>query len=85
MTNDDATSVNEVQARKKECEAKQKQAEKLINEGTERLTIALQSGKNDDILPSQALLESGNKLLKECRHEMELLSNLLIPGQHQPS
>lgn len=59
----------------------------MINEGTERLTTALKSGsgKNDDILPSQALLEAGNKLLKECRHDMELLSNLLMPGQHQPS
>lgn len=85
MTNDDATSVNEVQARQKACEAKQKQAEKLINEGTQRLAIAVQSGKTDDILPSQALLESGNKILKECRNEMELLSNLLNPGQHLPS
>jgi hypothetical protein len=41
LTNDDATSLNELQARQKACEAKQKQAEKLINEGTERLTLAV--------------------------------------------
>ena len=38
-----------------------------------------------DVLPAQALLESGNKLLKECRREIEELNKQLAPGHHQPS
>jgi hypothetical protein len=73
------------QTKKIEWEQKQHQAEKLICEGTERITAALKAGKMTDILPAQALLESGNKLLKECRHEIEKLNKQLAPGRHQPS
>ena len=72
-----------IQAKKKEFELKQEQAEKLISEGTERLTQALKSNKMDEVLPSQALLESGNQLLKECRTEIGLLNKQLEAGQHQ--
>ena len=72
-----------IQAKKKEFEMKQEQAEKLISEGTERLTQALKSNKMDEVLPSQALLESGNQLLKECRTEIGLLNKQLEAGQHQ--
>jgi hypothetical protein len=51
---------------------KQRQAEKLISEGTERLEVLLSSGQVVNALPVQALLQSVNKLLKDCRHELEL-------------
>jgi hypothetical protein len=38
-------TVSEMQARKQEWEDKQKQAEKMINEGTEQLTVSIQTGK----------------------------------------
>jgi hypothetical protein len=75
----------ELKAKKKEWEDKQTQAEKLVSEGTERLSVAVKSGKLTDILPAQALLESGNKLLKECRCEIENINKQLEPGQHQPA
>lgn len=58
----DENSVTELCARKREWEEKQHQAEKLIAEGTDRLTAAVKSGKVSDVLPSQALLESGSLL-----------------------
>ena len=73
------------QTKKREWEQKQQQAEKLICEGTDRSTAALKAGKMIDVLPAQALLESGSKLLKECRHEIEELNKQLAPGHHQPS
>ena len=66
---EDQTSI--MQGKKREWVEKQAQAEKLINEGTERLTLALKSNKISDVLPSQALLESGNQLLKQCRMEID--------------
>ena len=77
MTNAAAGSLNELQAKKKEWEEKLKQVDKMINEGTERLGIAVKSGENDDILPYHALFDSGNKLLTECRHEMDQLHKQL--------
>jgi hypothetical protein len=52
----------------------------LLSELTERLAIAVKSGKNDDILPSQAFLESGNKLQKKCGHEVEQLRKQVESG-----
>jgi len=63
----------------------QLQAENLICEGTERVTAALKAGKVIDVLPAQALLESGNKLLIECRNEIEELVKQLVPSHHQLS
>jgi hypothetical protein len=80
---DDQESI--MKAKKRELEEKQAQAEKLINEGTERLTMAVQSNNLTDVLPSQALLQSGNKLLQECRTEIATINKQLEAGQHQPS
>lgn len=74
-----------LQAKKRSWEEKQVQAEKLMNEGTERLTVAVKTNNISDILPSQALLESGNKLLQQCRTEIELVNKQLETGQHQPN
>jgi len=46
----------------------------LICECTERSTAALKAGKIIDVLPAQALMESENKLLRECHHEIEELN-----------
>lgn len=59
----------------------------VVFEGTERLTGAI-DGKKDDMLQARALLESGNKLLKDCRNELENIHKTLQSqdhGQHQPS
>lgn len=79
------TFLQELHAMKSAMEEKQKNAEKLISEGTDRLTAALDDGKGQDILPARALLESGNKLLKECRQELESISKKIAghSGQHQ--
>ena len=77
---EDQTSI--MQGKKREWEEKQAQAEKLINEGTERLTLALKANKISDVLPAQALLESGNQLLKQCRMEIDLLNKQLETGHH---
>jgi hypothetical protein len=77
--------VAQLQTKKREWQDKQCEAEKLINEGTERLSAAVQSGKIADIRPSQALLESGNKLWKECRSEIDGTDKQLQAGQHQPT
>jgi hypothetical protein len=53
-----------------------------MSEGTGRLATALKNNKIEDTLPAQALLESGNKLLKDCRHELELLDKA---GSRQPN
>jgi hypothetical protein len=83
MPVDDA--VSQIKVKKLEWEEKQQQAEKLVSEGTERLSVALKSGKVVDALPAQALLETGNKLLKECRQELSLIKQRLMGGQHQPN
>ena len=77
---EDQTSI--MQGKKREWEEKQAQAEKLINEGTERLILALKSNKISDVLPSQALLESRNQLLKQCRMEIDFLNKQLESGHH---
>ena len=51
--------------KKKKLEDKQKRAENMISEGTERLAIALKNSKIEDSVPAQALLEAGNKMLKD--------------------
>jgi hypothetical protein len=53
----------------------------MVTESTERLEAALKSGKIEDALPAQALLESRNQILKECRHELQQLNQ---SGAHQP-
>ena len=61
----------------------------MFAEGSERLGEALKSGKLAHAIPAQTLLETGNKLLKECHKELDLLNNskkrLLGVEQHQPS
>lgn len=64
QTLDDAAT--QLQAKKSLLELKQKDAEKLISEGTDRLTKSVAGGKMTDILPAQALIASGNKILQEC-------------------
>jgi len=73
------------QTKKRQWEQMQLLAETLICEGTERVTAAVKAGKMIDVLPAQALLEFGNKLLIECRHEIEELNKQLVPGNHQQS
>ena len=58
---DDKQSV--LKTKMEEWQAKQVQAEKLINEGTERLTVFLKSNNAMDTLASQALLKPRNNLL----------------------
>jgi ribosomal protein S6 len=48
------------QAKKREWEEKQEQAEKLIWEGADGITAALKAGKMTDVLSAQALLVSRN-------------------------
>ena len=43
------------------------------------LTLAMNS-KAEDQLPPHALLESGNKLLKECRSDLETVNKQLKVG-----
>ena len=74
--------ISKSKPRKKKLKEKQIQAEKMIAEGTERLGVALNSGRLQDALPAQALLESGNKMLSECRHELLLLDK---SGAHHPN
>ena len=57
----------------------------LISEGTERLAVALSSGQVVNAIPAQALLQSGNKLLKDCRHELELINQVLAGSHHEPN
>ena len=73
--------ASQIASKKLAFENKQQQAEKMVTEGTERLGAALKSGKIEDGLPAQALLESGNQILKECRHELQQLNQ---SGAHQP-
>ncbi len=77
--------ASQLKSRKLELEEKQQQAEKLIAEGTERLEAALKSGKVAEALPAQALLVSGNSMLKDLRQGMELINQQLSGGNHQPS
>ena len=77
---EDQTSI--MQGKKREWVEKQAQAEKLINEGTERLTLTLKASKISDVRPSQALLESGHQLLKQCRMEIDFLNKQLESGHH---
>jgi uncharacterized phage infection (PIP) family protein YhgE len=76
---------SKLKSRKIELEQKQLQAEKLVSEGTERLEAALKSGKVEDALPAQALLVSGNNMLKDLRKEIENVNEQLSGGNHQPS
>ena len=80
---DDEKSI--MLAKKREWEEKQVQAEKLINEGTERLSLSLKANNLGDIMAAHALLESGNKLLQECRSQLHMLNEKMTAGQHQPS
>ena len=68
-----ADEVSQLKVIKKKLEDKQLQAEKMISEGTERLVIALKNSNIEVAVPAKALLEAGNKMLKDCRHELELL------------
>jgi len=74
--------VSQLKVKKKKLEKKQQQAEKMISEGTERLATALKNSKIEDAVPAQALLEAGNKMLKDCRHELEPLDQY---GSHLPN
>ncbi len=78
----------QLQLKKREWVEKQKQAEKMLVEGTERLGDALKNGKLTDAIPAQALLQTGNKLLKECHKELDDCNKRLTQtadGQHQPN
>ena len=77
--------ASQLKSRKLELEEKQQQAEKLVAEGTERLEAALKSGKVAEALPAQALLVSGNSMLKDLRQGMELINQQLSGGNHQPN
>lgn len=74
--------ASQLKSRKVELEEKQQQADKLITEGTERLAAALKSGKVADALPAQALLVSGNNMLKDLRQEIEHINHQLSGRNH---
>jgi hypothetical protein len=57
--------------------------EKLISEGTDRLSRSVKAGKMSDVSAAQALLESGNEQLQEYRLEMEIVNTQLNDGQYQ--
>ena len=54
--------ASQIASKKLAFENKQQQTEKMVTESTERLGAALKSGKIEDALPAQALLESGNQI-----------------------
>ena len=56
--------ASQIASKKLAFENKQQQAEKMVTESTERLGAALNSGKIEDALPAQALLESGKTNLE---------------------
>jgi len=72
--------VSQLEVKKTKLEEKQQQAEQMISEGTERLATASKNSKIEDAVPAPALLESGNKMFKDCR--LELLDQ---PGSHLPN
>ena len=78
--NHEEDEANEIKRQRKECTDKQSRAEKMIAEGTQRLGDAIKNSKITNALPAQALLEAGNKLLQECRSEMDLLRAIIRCG-----
>jgi len=65
--------VSQMKEKKKKLEDRPQLAENMISDGTEHLGTALNNNKIEDALSAQALLESVNKMLKDRRHELELL------------
>lgn len=77
--------VKELKEKKLKLETSRLQAEMMINEGSDRLTASIKSGKLDDMLPAQALIQSGNKTLQECRDEIRMINEQLDGGSHRPA
>lgn len=71
---------NRLNVKKQELEEKYQQAEKLIKERTDRLSVAVENGKLEDVIPAQAFLEIGNwkqNVTRQSRSKIEEINNKL--------